>query len=196
MRRAVGPTVVSLSNVPMKRPQVVLVEPEIPWNTGNVGRTCLGFGADLYLAGRLGFSLEDRYLKRAGLDYWPQVKAQVHPDARDLFRKIPSQSLFLFSAKAKAPVWDVRFPPEPWLVFGAETRGLPAWLWSEYPDRFFRIPTSGPIRSLNLSTAVGIVLGEVLRQTRPAARPRLVSSASQGKNGKKGRRSLLQSRSL
>jgi tRNA (cytidine/uridine-2'-O-)-methyltransferase len=150
--------------------EVVLVEPEIPWNTGNVGRTCLGLGARLHLVGRLGFSLEDKFLKRAGLDYWPRVGAQAHPDARAFFRGRPPRGLFFFSARARKPFWRAALRPGACLVFGAETRGLPRFLWRRYPGRFYRIPQSGPIRSLNLSTAVGIVLAEALRQA-SAAKP-------------------------
>lgn len=146
--------------------RVVLVEPEIPWNTGNVGRTCLGFGAELHLVGKLGFSLEDRYLKRAGLDYWKNVRVQVHPDVDCFFHDIPKEKLFFFSTHAKKSIWDAEIPKGAYLVLGAETRGLPKSLWKRYPGRFFRIPVSGSIRSFNLSTSSGIVLAEAVRHNR------------------------------
>lgn len=146
--------------------RVVLVEPEIPWNTGNVGRTCLGFGAELHLVGKLGFSLDDRYLKRAGLDYWPNVRVQVHPDVDYFFHGIPKEKIFFFSTHAKKILWDARIPKGAYMVLGAETRGLPKSLWKRYPGRFFRIPATGSIRSFNLSTSSGIVLAEAVRQNR------------------------------
>lgn len=144
--------------------RIVLVEPQIPWNTGNVGRSCVGAEAELHLAGKLGFSLEDRYLKRAGLDYWPSVRLFVHPDARTFLRGVPEKKIFLFSTHATKSLWDVNIPAGSYLVFGSETRGLPACFHKAYARRFYKIPLTGPIRSLNLSTAVGMVLGEALRQ--------------------------------
>jgi tRNA (cytidine/uridine-2'-O-)-methyltransferase len=144
--------------------RVVLVEPEIPWNTGNVGRTCIGADAELHLAGKLGFSLEDRHLKRAGLDYWPNVRLFVHPDANVFFGGIDPRRTFFLSARAKKNFWKEKIPAGATLVFGRETTGLPAWLRRRYPRRFFRLPLAGPIRSLNLSTAVGMALGEAIRQ--------------------------------
>ncbi len=146
--------------------EVALVEPEIPWNTGNVGRTCLGVGARLRLVGRLGFSLEDRHLRRSGLDYWPRVPLSVHPDVRGFFKGRPASSLFFFSARSRRSFWKARLPPGACLVFGSESRGLPAFLRRRYPDRFFGLCLPGPIRSLNLSTAVGMVLGEAFRRTK------------------------------
>ncbi|HRY29988.1 MAG TPA: tRNA (cytidine(34)-2'-O)-methyltransferase [Elusimicrobiota bacterium] len=142
----------------------MLVEPDIPWNTGNVGRTCLGWGAELHLVGKLGFSLEDRYLKRAGLDYWPSVKLFVHPDAGEFFRDFPPGNAFFLSARAKKPFWRARIRPGAALVFGSETQGLPTSLRKRFRSRFYRIPFTGPIRSFNLSTAAGMVLGEAVRQ--------------------------------
>jgi tRNA (cytidine/uridine-2'-O-)-methyltransferase len=144
---------------------VVLVDPEIPWNTGNVGRSCLGFGAELHLVGRLGFSLDERSLRRSGLDYWPRVGAKVFPDRAAYFRGLkPGPGLFLFSRSARRPLWPERIPAGATLVFGSESAGLPAALKRRFARRLFRIPLSGPIRSLNLSTAVGVVLAEASRQ--------------------------------
>jgi len=156
----------------LKPLHVVLVEPEIPWNTGNVGRTCLALGAKLHLVGKLGFSLEDKYLKRAGLDYWPQLKVAVAPDLQGFFAERPPENLFFFSAQAKKSFWSAAYKPGATLVFGRETKGLPKFLWEKYPERFYRIPLPGPVRSLNLSTAVGMALGEALRQAASSyARP-------------------------
>jgi tRNA (cytidine/uridine-2'-O-)-methyltransferase len=144
--------------------EIVLVEPEIPWNTGNIGRTCLGVGAHLHLVGKLGFSLEDRYLKRAGLDYWPRVPLSVHPSVDEFFRGRPAGNMFFLSARVRRSFWSARLRPGAVLVFGSETRGLPASLRRRYARRFYRIPLPGSIRSLNLSTAVGMAAGEALRQ--------------------------------
>ncbi|MDE7240307.1 tRNA (cytidine(34)-2'-O)-methyltransferase [Desulfovibrio sp.] len=145
--------------------RVVLFEPEIPPNTGNVARLCAGFGVELHLVGRLGFSLEDRYLRRAGLDYWPHVRLFVWQDWA-AFAARPGRSRLerwiLTTAKRKAtPLQDFAFRPEDALIFGPETRGLPEGLFAASPWRV-RIPVrameEGGVRSLNLSTAAGIVL--------------------------------------
>ncbi|MGD8368948.1 MAG: tRNA (cytidine(34)-2'-O)-methyltransferase [Desulfobacterales bacterium] len=145
---------------------VVLVQPEVHWNTGNIGRTCLGAGAELHLIRPLGFSLEDRQVKRAGLDYWPEVPLHVW-DSFDAFldRIAPGTGeVALFSKTAPIPHWQIPRPPRLFLVFGSETRGLPPSILDRYPDRAYHIPITGKIRSLNLSTAVGIALYESLRQ--------------------------------
>lgn len=148
--------------------RVVLVEPEIPWNTGNVGRSCLGLGAELHLVGKLGFSLDEKQVRRAGLDYWRDVPLKVHADARAYFDGVPvdEKDTFFFSARARKDFWKARVPAGARFVFGRESDGLPAWIKRRYAPRLFRIPLSGPIRSLNLSTAAGIVLAEAVRQQR------------------------------
>ncbi len=148
---------------------VVLVDPEIPWNTGNVGRTCLGLGAELHLVGRIGFSLDDKYVKRSGLDYWPRVALKTFPDVRRYFREHPADRMFFFSARARRSLWRTPIPSGSFLVFGSESRGLPNSLRKRFPGRFHRIPLTRAIRSLNLSTAVGMALGEASRQ---AAQPK------------------------
>ncbi len=140
------------------------MEPDIPWNTGNVGRTCLGLNAELYLLGRLGFSLEDRYLKRSGLDYWSKVPLTVQSDIQAFFNDKPLEKVFFFSTKAKKSYYETTVPSGAYLVFGAETKGLPAFLHQQYPERFFKLPITKAIRSLNLSTSVGMALGEAVRQ--------------------------------
>jgi tRNA (cytidine/uridine-2'-O-)-methyltransferase len=145
----------------------VLVEPEIPWNTGNAGRTCLAAGARLHLVEPLGFSLDERRIRRAGLDYWPQVEPTVWPSWEALERSVPDTgAVHLYSAEAGLSYWDVRYPPTVILVFGRESSGLPEALRRRYADRLLRIPQAGGsgVRSLNLSTAVGLALFEVVRQ--------------------------------
>ena len=147
---------------------VVLVHPEIHWNTGNAGRTCLAVGATLHLVEPLGFSLDQRQVKRAGLDYWEHVDLRVWPDWRTFERELPRLGEpYFFSTKATRPLWDAPFAdaPDVVLVFGRETGGLPAEIHSRYRDRFLLMPmASSRVRSLNLSTSVGVAAYEVLRQ--------------------------------
>jgi tRNA (cytidine/uridine-2'-O-)-methyltransferase len=148
---------------------VVLVAPDVHWNTGNIGRTCIGAGAELHLIRPLGFSLGDRHLKRAGLDYWPRVRLAVwdHMDAfLDAMNPQPGE-ICLFSKTGARSFWSMPTRARLFLVFGSETRGLPAELRARFPDALYHVPISGAIRSLNLSTAVGIVLYESLRNMPP-----------------------------
>lgn len=151
---------------------VVLVHPEIHWNTGNAGRTCLAAGATLHLIEPLGFSLDDREVKRAGLDYWEHVDLRVWPSWAAFECELPALGdPYFLSTKARRLLWDAPFggPNGVVLVFGRETGGLPAELHERYRDRFFAMPILSPwVRSLNLSTSVGIALYEVLRQRRPS----------------------------
>lgn len=149
---------------------VVLHEPEIHWNAGNVGRTCLGAGAALHLIEPLGFSLDAKEVRRAGLDYWPKVDLRVHKDWDAFLEKERPKSLLLFSAEAKTDFWDAPYEAESYLVFGKESVGLPAELRGRYSEKLYRIPHNGEIRSLNLSTAAGIVLYEALRALKVPAR--------------------------
>jgi tRNA (cytidine/uridine-2'-O-)-methyltransferase len=152
---------------------VVLVHPEIHWNTGNAGRTCLACGATLHLIEPLGFSLDERQVRRAGLDYWEHVDLRVWPDWTTFERDLPSIGVpFFFSTKSTRPLWDAPLggPADVVLIFGRETGGLPEDLHQRYGDRFVSMPMQSPrVRSLNLSTSVGIALYEVLRQRRSAA---------------------------
>ena len=145
---------------------VVLIEPEIPWNTGNIGRTCLGAGAELHLVGRLGFHLDDKQVERAGLDYWEKVSLHRHESWEAFLKSLsPEAPLFFFSTKGKAGLWDAFFRDGSYLVFGKETAGFPPKFYEDYQEKMYRIPQQEEgIRSLNLSTAVGIVLYEGLRQ--------------------------------
>jgi tRNA (cytidine/uridine-2'-O-)-methyltransferase len=150
---------------------VALVEPEIHWNTGNAGRTCLAAGAQLHLVEPLGFSLGDRELRRAGLDYWPRVAPRIWPRWEELEAALPEiGEPFFFSAEAERPFWDVAYPSRVALVFGRESVGLPREIRERYGDRLVGIPMADPeLRSLNLSTSVGLALYEVLRQRRAGA---------------------------
>ena len=145
---------------------MVLVEPEIHWNTGNAGRTCLAAGAQLHLVEPLGFSLDDRAVRRAGLDYWEHVPLRVWPDWAALAAELPRLGdPWFFSPEAVRAHWDVGYRRPAVLVFGAESRGLPEELRTRHADRLVRIPQREPrLRSLNLSTAVGVALFEVRRQ--------------------------------
>jgi tRNA (cytidine/uridine-2'-O-)-methyltransferase len=149
---------------------VVLVHPEIHWNTGNAGRTCLAAGAALHLIEPLGFSLDEREVKRAGLDYWEHVDVRVWPSWEAFERELPTLGEpFFFSTKATRLLWDAPLGEanEIVLIFGRETGGLPPELHERYPDRFVTIPILSPrVRSLNLSTSVAIAVYEVLRQRR------------------------------
>ena len=149
---------------------VVLVHPEIHWNTGNAGRTCLAAGATLHLIEPLGFSLDEKQVKRAGLDYWEHVDLRVWPDWDTFEGELPSLGEpWFFSTKADRTVWDAPLGPSAGavLVFGRETAGLPEALYTRYRDRFVGMPMVSPrVRSLNLSTSVGIAVYEVLRQRR------------------------------
>lgn len=145
---------------------VVLVEPEIPGNTGNVGRTCVGTQSRLHLVGKLGFSIEDRYLRRAGLDYWKHLDLHVHESWENFMKTLAAQDahLYFFEKDAKQDFWDARFIPESYLIFGSETRGFPREILEEYSRFFLKIPMTGKVRSLNLSSAVAIALYEAVRQ--------------------------------
>ncbi len=144
---------------------IVLVEPEIPPNTGNVGRLCLATKSTLHLIKPLGFSLEDRRLKRAGLDYWEDVDLKVWDSLPVLMKANPDARCFLVTTKTKRAYWDVEFRPSDFLVFGRETKGLPESLLAANESRCVTIPMADT-RSLNLATAVGIVLFEAVRQQR------------------------------
>ena len=149
---------------------VVLVHPEIHWNTGNAGRTCLAVGAKLHLVEPLGFSLDEKQVKRAGLDYWEHVDLQVWPGWEAFEAELPKLGEpFFFSTKATQLFWEAPLgaPSDVVLIFGRETGGLPADLHERYGDRFVTMPIASQlVRSLNLSTSVGIAIYEVLRQRR------------------------------
>lgn len=149
---------------------VVLVQPEIHWNTGNAGRSCLAAGATLHLVKPLGFSLDEREVRRAGLDYWDHVDLRVWESWDELEAALPSLGEpYFFSTRGVTPLWDAAFgaAADVVLVFGRETGGLAPAIHARYADRMLTMPILSPhVRSLNLSTAVGIALYEVLRQRR------------------------------
>jgi tRNA (cytidine/uridine-2'-O-)-methyltransferase len=144
---------------------VVLVEPEIPANTGNISRTCAGTGTHLHLVKPLGFSLEDRYLKRAGLDYWPSVQLHVHESFEEVLEALDSSRMFFATTKGSRSYAEFTYQDGDVFVFGKETAGLPESILSRFPEQRIRIPMNPNIRSLNLSNSVAIVLYEALRQT-------------------------------
>lgn len=146
---------------------VVLVEPLIPQNTGTIGRLCVAAGARLHLVGPLGFSIDDRRRRRAGLDYWPHLDWSRHPDlARFLADADPPEEASWYTvARGGRPYAEATFRPGDWLFFGTETEGLPPDLWADRPERCLTIPMRPEARSINLSIAVGVVLYEALRQT-------------------------------
>ena len=146
------------------------MHPEIHWNTGNAGRTCLATGAALHLIEPLGFSLDEREVKRAGLDYWEHVDLRVWPSWQEFEQQLPSLGEpYFFSTKATPLFWDAPLatPDDVVLIFGRETGGLPQAIHEKYRDRFFAMPILSPkVRSLNLSTSVALAVYEVLRQRR------------------------------
>ena len=145
---------------------VVLVEPEIPQNTGNIARTCLAAGARLHLVEPLGFEIDGAALRRAGMDYWEHCDVRRWPSLDALRSGADGARFFFLTTKATQPYWDASFADGDWLVFGRETRGLPESLLEREKDRLLTIPMNPAARSLNLATSVGIVLYEACRQVR------------------------------
>ncbi|HIQ21795.1 MAG TPA: tRNA (cytidine(34)-2'-O)-methyltransferase [Planctomycetes bacterium] len=143
---------------------VVLYQPEIPYNAGAVGRTCVAAGAKLWLVRPMGFRIDDRQLRRAGLDYWPQLVWEVVDDWDALQRRLCHRPPWLFSKGGARPYSEVRFAQGDVLVFGSESQGLPRWMFEAYPRRALRIPVRPDARSLNLSVSVGVVVFEARRQ--------------------------------
>lgn len=147
--------------------KIGLVEPEIPNNTGNIGRTCVGTYSELHLIGKLGFEISDRQLKRSGLDYWPNLVWKHHPTRREWWDQVENKDrVFFFSKKAGRLIYEVEFRPGDWMVFGKETKGLGEEMLEAHADKLVRLPIEGPIRSLNLATAVAVSIYEGLRQIR------------------------------
>jgi tRNA (cytidine/uridine-2'-O-)-methyltransferase len=143
---------------------IVLVEPEIPQNTGNIARTCAATGCILHLVHPLGFTVTDKHLKRAGLDYWKDVTIIYHDSLEAFLSLYGHQRLWLSSTKGHLAPDQVEFGPDDWLVFVKETAGLPAWLLQARPEALIRLPMRPGTRSLNLSNAVAVVTYEALRQ--------------------------------
>ncbi len=147
-----------------KKINIVLVEPEIPQNTGNIARTCAATGASLHIVRPMGFEIDDRKLKRAGLDYWDKLDITYYENLDDFFNKNPDANFFCFSTKAPRSYADTEYPEKVFLLFGKETKGLPEELLYNNPDKCVRIPMRDTLRSLNLSNSVAIAVYEILRQ--------------------------------
>lgn len=143
---------------------IVLLEPELPANTGNIGRTCVAANARLHLIEPLGFHINDKMLKRAGLDYWPLLDVTVYDNYRDFLEKNPGAKVYMATTKAPKTYSDIRFEPDCFIMFGKESAGIPENILLENQENCMRIPMTGEIRSLNLSNSVAIVLYEALRQ--------------------------------
>ncbi len=143
---------------------IVLVEPEIPQNTGNIARTCAATGARLHIVEPMGFKIDDKKLKRAGLDYWYLLDITCYSNLEDFFEKNKNGNFYFFSTKAQNRYSDISYPDKSYLFFGKETAGLPEELLKANPERCVRIPMISDARSLNLSNSVAIGVYEVLRQ--------------------------------
>lgn len=143
---------------------IVLLEPEIPQNTGNIGRTCMVTGSRLHLIEPLGFLLTEKSLKRAGMDYWHQLDVTRYLNFDDFMERNPEVPVYFATTKARQLYTDVSYEADAYLVFGKESAGIPEEILMQYPDRCVRIPMIGESRSLNLSNSVAVVLYEALRQ--------------------------------
>lgn len=143
---------------------IVLHEPEMPANTGNIGRTCVAAGARLHLIEPLGFKLNEKMLKRAGLDYWDKLDVTVYDDYADFLEKNPGAKIYMATTKAQKTYCDVSYEDDCYIMFGKESAGIPEEILMEHKDNCVRIPMINEIRSLNLSNSVAIVLYEALRQ--------------------------------
>lgn len=143
---------------------IVLHEPEMPANTGNIGRTCVAAGARLHLIEPLGFSINDKMVKRAGLDYWDKLEVTVYDDFNDFCERNPGAKIYMATTKAHKTYTEVSYEPDCYIMFGKESAGIPEEILVDHEDTCVRIPMIGDIRSLNLSNSVAIVLYEALRQ--------------------------------
>lgn len=150
----------------MTKINIVLHEPEIPQNTGNIARTCAATGASLHLLRPMGFEVDDKKLKRAGLDYWDKLDITYYDGLSDFFDKHPDakEKIYYFSTKAPRAYTDVNYKDEVYIMFGKESKGLPEQLLHDNPDKCVRIPMLNELRSLNLSNSVAIAVYEILRQ--------------------------------
>lgn len=143
---------------------IVLHEPEIPANTGNIGRTCVATNTRLHLIEPLGFRLDEKSLKRAGMDYWAQLDVRTYIDYNDFLEKNPGAKIYMATTKAEKVYTDVSYEPDCYIMFGKESAGIPEEILVNHKDECVRIPMMGEIRSLNLGNSVAIVLYEALRQ--------------------------------
>ena len=145
--------------------KIVLVEPEIPQNTGNIGRNCVGVSCELHIVGPMSFEITDAQLKRAGLDYWQHLKWFYYPTYADWFKTVQNPDrVFYFTTKVKKTFYEIPYQTGDWLVFGKETKGLPPEIINSNLSQAVTIPQTGPVRSLNLATAVAISIYEGYRQ--------------------------------
>ena len=148
----------------MPKINIILCEPEIPQNTGNIARTCAATGASLHLIRPLGFEIDNAKLKRAGLDYWDKLDITYYDGLDDFFAKHQGITVYYFSTKAKYKYSDVKYPEDAWIMFGKESKGLPEELLQANPNTCVRLPMRKGLRSLNLSNTVAIAVYEILRQ--------------------------------
>ena len=150
----------------MKKINIVLHEPEIPQNTGNIARTCAATGASLHIIRPMGFTIDDKKLKRAGLDYWDKLDIHYYDNYEDFLSKTPqaAEALYFFTTKAPRAYAEITYPDEVYIMFGKETRGIPEEILCENYESCVRIPMRNTIRSLNLSNSVAIAVFEILRQ--------------------------------
>ena len=148
----------------MAKLNIVLYEPEIPYNTGNIGRTCVATGTRLHLIEPLGFRLSEKDLKRAGMDYWPQLDVTTYVNYEDFLKKNPGARPYMATTKGPRVYTEAQFEPDCYIMFGKESAGIPEEILLENQERAIRIPMLGDTRSLNLSNSVAIVLYEALRQ--------------------------------
>ena len=168
---------------------IVLHEPEIPANTGNIGRTCVATGTSLHLIKPLGFSLDEKHLRRAGMDYWRDLDLHVYENFQDFLDKNPGAKIYMATTKAHQNYSDVSYEPDCFLMFGKESAGIPEEILVDYEDTCVRIPMKENIRSLNLSNSVAVLLYEALRQNDFAQMPtegelpRLHWHSADGQNG-------------
>ena len=148
----------------MAKLNIVLYEPEIPANTGNIGRTCVATGTKLHLIEPLGFSLSEKALKRAGMDYWSQLDVERYVNYEDFLQRNPGAKIYMATTKAKKIYSEASYEPDCYIMFGKDSAGIPEEILVEHPEECVRIPMIGETRSLNLSNSVAIVLYEALRQ--------------------------------
>ncbi len=145
---------------------VVLVHPEIPQNTGNIGRLCVSTNTGLHLIEPLGYSLDDKYIKRSGMDYWQYLDVTIYKDWEDFKQKNPEADMYFLSTRATKVIWDCPYPDKCFLVFGSEGAGLPAEFYDIYKERLYMLPMAGKFhRSLNLANSVAVALFEGLRRS-------------------------------
>lgn len=148
----------------MAKLNIVLFEPEIPANTGNIGRTCVATGTKLHLIEPLGFSLSEKAIKRAGMDYWSDLEVERYVNYQDFLKKNPNAKIYMATTKGKHVYTEVSYESDCYIMFGKESAGIPEEILVEHPENCIRIPMIGETRSLNLSNSVAIVLYEALRQ--------------------------------